>query len=263
MGLFRLAADKVAYIFGVRISKRLRGKLHSVLEKLDHGHHVLRIYCKNLVGRMYEKFSTFLRVEVCVNRMKDLGLNKGLKNLECLRQKLVAITDRFAGFEAQSLNVHVDFPLFQRMALPVTSGKTRIAGIKIHDTRMLRLMEVLLHGGTQLNGWRSADVHQSILTAFGLSASTYTSNQLRYDLRKLKAHGLLERIGRGYRYRLTDKGVKGALIFILFHKRVCGPLANSLFHHRPDEALKPASKVETAYHKADRAIQQVLDLLAA
>ena len=25
------------------------------------GHHVLRIYCKNLVGRMYEKFSTFLR----------------------------------------------------------------------------------------------------------------------------------------------------------------------------------------------------------
>ena len=196
MGLFRLAADKVAYIFGVRVTKRLRGKLHSVLEKLDHGHHVLRIYCKNLVGRMYEKFSTFLRVEVCVNRMKDLGLNKGLENLERLRQKLVAITDRFAGFEAQSLNVHVDFPLFQRIALPVTAGKTKIAGIKIHDTRMMRLMEVLLHGGTQLNGWRSADIHQAILTTFGLSADSYTLTQLRYDLRKMKAHGLVERIGR-------------------------------------------------------------------
>jgi hypothetical protein len=263
MGLFRLAADKVAYIFGVRITKRLRGKLYSVLEKLDHGHHVMRIYCKNLVGRMYEKFSTFLRVEVCVNRMKDLGLNKGLENLECLRQKLVAITDRFAGFEAQSLNVHVDFPLFQRMALPIMAGKTKIAGIKIHDARMMRLMEVLLHGGTQLNGWRSPDIHQAILPTFGLSASTYTLTQLRYDLRKMKAHGLLERIGRSYRYRLTDKGTKSALMFILFHKRVCGPLANSLFHHRPDEALKPASKVETAYHKADRAIQQVLELLAA
>ena len=212
---------------------------------------------------MYEKFSTFLRVEVCVNRMKDLGLNKGLENLECLRQKLVAITDRFAGFEAQSLNVHVDFPLFQRMALPIMAGKTKIAGIKIHDARMMRLMEVLLHGGTQLNGWRSPDIHQAILPTFGLSASTYTLTQLRYDLRKMKAHGLLERIGRSYRYRLTDKGTKSALMFILFHKRVCGPLANSLFHHRPDEALKPASKVETAYHKADRAIQQVLELLAA
>jgi len=263
MGLFHLAADKVACIFGVRVTKRLRGKLHSVLEKLDHGHHLLRVYCKNLVGRMYEKFSTFLRVEVCVNRMKDLGLNKGLENLQRLRQRLVAITDRFAAFEAQSLNVHVDFPLFQRMALPVMAGKTKIAGIKIHDTRMMRLMEVLLHGGTQLNGWRSADIHQAILTAFGLPAATYTLTQLRYDLRKMKAHGLLERIGRGYRYRLTDKGVKAALMFILFHKRVCGPLANSLFHHRPDEALKPASKVETAYHQADHAIQKVLDLLAA
>jgi len=80
-------------------------KLYSVLEKLDHGHPVLRIYCKNLVGRRYEKFSAFLRVEVRVNRMKDLGLNKGIKN-----QRLVTITDRFAGFEAQSLNVHVRLP---------------------------------------------------------------------------------------------------------------------------------------------------------
>jgi hypothetical protein len=64
----------------------------------------------------------------------------------------MAATDRLAGFEAESLNVHVDFPLFQRVALPVTVGRTRIPGIKIHDTRMIRLMEVLLHAGTQLTG---------------------------------------------------------------------------------------------------------------
>ena len=263
LGLLGLAADKVAVIFGVRVHRRLRGKLHSVLEKLDHGHHVLRIYCKNLVGRMYEKFSTFLRIEVCVNRMKDLGLNKGLENLDRLRQRLVAVTDRFAGFEAQSLNVHVDFPLFQRMALPVIVGTTKVAGIKIHDARVMRLMEVLLHGGTQLNGWRTTDIHQTVLTAFGIHPHAYTLTQLRYDLRKLKAHGLLGRVDRCYCYRLTDKGVKTALMFTLFHKRVCGPLANSLFHHRPDETMTPASKIEIAYHKADRAIQQVLDQLAA
>jgi hypothetical protein len=263
MGLFRLAADKVAHIFGVRLTRRLRGRLHSVLEKLDRGHHVMRIYCKNLVGRMYEKFSTFLRLEVCVNRMKDLGLNKGLENLEALRQKLTVITDRFAGFQAKSLNVHVDFPLFQKIALPVPSGKTKIAGIKIHDTRMIRLMEVLLHGGVQLNGWRSVDIHQAILASFGLSADRYTLTQLRYDLRKMKAHGLLERKENRYLYQLTDKGIKVALMFVLFHHRVCGPLSNSLFHHRPEESHKPASRIETAYYKADRAIQQVLDQLAA
>jgi len=123
LGLFRLTADKIAQIFGVRKHKRMRGKLHSMLEKLDHGHHLLRIYCKSLLARMYEKFATFLRLEICVNRLKDLGLNKGLENLDVLRQKLVAITDRFAGFEADLLNVHVDFPLFQRLALPIQVGR--------------------------------------------------------------------------------------------------------------------------------------------
>lgn len=263
MGLFVLSADKVAQIFGTRITRKVRGKVYSLLDRLDHGHHVLRVYCKSLVARMYEKFSTFLRLEICVNRLKDLGLNKGLDNLEALRAKLAAATDRFAGFEAQSLNVHVDFPLFQRLALPIISGRSKIPGIKIHDTRMVRMMEVLLHGGTQLHGWTSAQLRHAILTMFALSPESYTLNQVRYDLRKLKAHGLIQREDQRYCYRLTDKGARAALLFVLFHKRVCGPLANSLFHHRPNETPQPLTKIEYAYHKADRAIQNVLDLIAA
>jgi hypothetical protein len=263
LGVFCLTADKIAHIFGVRKHKRLRGKLHSMLEKIDHGHHVLRVYCKSLVARMYEKFSTFLRVEICVNRLQDLGLNKGLENLDALRKKLVAMTDRLADFQGELLNVHVDFPLFQKIALPVTSGKTKIAGIKIHDTRMMRLMEVLLHGGPQVNGWRTVQIWQAIRTAFALSSQTYTLNQLRYDLRKMKAHGLVERVGKHYAYRLTDKGTRVAAMFVLFHKRVCGPLANSLFHHRPTSSSKPPAKIEAAYHKADAAIQHLIDQLAA
>jgi hypothetical protein len=88
-------------------------------------------------------------------------------------------------------------------------------------------------------------------------------NQLRYDLRKLKGHRLLQRDGSRYAYRLTPKGVQVALLFLLSHKRLCGPLANSRFHHRPDPQHQPASKLEAAYHRADKAIQQIVDLLAA
>ncbi len=263
VGLFRLTADKITQIFGVRKHKRIRGKLHSMLEKLDHGHPVLRIYGKSLVARMYEKFATFLRLEIGVNRLKDLGLNKGLKNLSALRQKLVLATDRMAGFEAERLNVHVDFPLFQRLALPIPCGRSKIPGIKIQDTRRMRLMEVLLHGGTQLVGWRTAQSHETIRTTFAPSANAYTLTQLRYDLRKMKGHGLLERDGKRYCYRLTEKGKKVAAMFVLFHQRVCGPLANSLFHHRPEKVSAPPAKIEAAYHKADDAIQNLIDLLAA
>jgi hypothetical protein len=263
LGVFRLTADVITQIFGVRKQRRMRGKLHTMLEKVDHGHHVLRVYCKGLVARMYEKFNTFLRIEICVNRVHDLGLNKGLDNLPALRERLIAATDRLAGFEAEMLNVHVDFPLFQRLALPITVGRVRIPGIKIHDTRLLRLLEVLLHGGSHLAGWRVADIHAAILAAFGLTADCYSLTQLRYDLRKLKAHGLLARIGRTYAYRLTEKGIRIGALFILFHKRVCGPLAGSLFQHRSEDRSPQPTPIEKAYHQADTAVQHLIDLLAA
>ena len=146
---------------------------------------------------------------------------------------------------------------------PLQSAKTKIAGIKIHDTRMLRLMEVLLHQGTQIHPWRTAEIHQAVIAQFGLAQEAYTLTQLRYDVRKLGAHGLVERDGKRYCYRLSDKGARVALMFVLFHKRVCGPLANTLFERRPQQQQRPISKIEVAYHKADAAIQRVLDELPA
>jgi hypothetical protein len=263
IGLLRLTPDKITQIFGFRLTKRLRGKLQTLLEHVEHGHHVFRACAKSAVLRMYEKGSTFLRLEVLSNRLTDFGLRKSLDHLDAVRQTLATVTDSFATFEATALNVHVDFPLFQRLALPIAAGRTTVPGIKIHDTRMVRLMEALLHSGTLVHGWRTAQLQRAILAAFALTPSSYTLTQLRYDLRKMKAHRLIERDGSRYAYRLTDKGRKVALLFVLFQQRVCGPLANSLFNHPPHPECAPATPLETAYRKADESIQQILELLAA
>jgi hypothetical protein len=263
LGLWRLTANKISSIFGQRLHKRMSGKLANVIEQIEHGHHVYRAYFKHAFLKQYEKFLTFLRNEVCSNNLRDFGLNKGLDNLGAVREKLQAVTNRFAGYQAQWLNVHVDFPLLQRIALPITTGSVRYPGIKIHETRVIRLMEVLLHGGTHVGGWTAKQIHEAVLTTFGLPEKRYGLNQLRYDLRKLKGHGLVERDGSRYAYRLTTKGVEVALLFLFFHKRLCGPLANSRFHHQPNAEHRPESRLEAAYHRADAAIQKVVDLLAA
>jgi hypothetical protein len=263
IGLWRLTAHRISEIFGVRLNKRLRGKLATVIDQIEHGHHVFRAYWKNAFLKQYEKFSRYLRNELCSNNLRDFGLKKGLDHLDAVRTRFQTITDRFASVQAQCLNVHVDFPLLQRLALPITLGSVRYSGIKIHDTRIIRLLEVLLHGGNTLGGWTAKQIHQAVLTSFQLSPKTYGLNQLRYDLRKLKGHGLLQRDGTRYAYRLTTKGIQVALLFLFFHKRLCGPLANSRFHHTPNPAHAPDSKLEAAYHKADKAIQNIVDLLAA
>jgi hypothetical protein len=263
LGLWLMTADKISEVFGTRITKQLHGKLHTTLERIEHGHHIFRAYFKHAFAKQYEKFATFLRNEVCSNNLADFGLRKGLEHLGDVRQKFLGITERFTTFQARCLNTHVEFPLLQRLALPITVGTAKYPGIKIHDTRMIRLLQVLLHAGTTVGGWRAQELHQVILTSFGLNDKRYGLNQLRYDLRKLRAHALLQRDGTRYAYRLSDKGVKVAMVFVLFHQRLCGPLANSLFNHRPNPHFQPDSKLQAAVHRADDSIQRVIELLEA
>jgi hypothetical protein len=208
LGLWRLTAHRIAEVFGTRLTRNHRGKLSTVIDQVEHGHHVFRAYFRNAVLRQYEKFSMFLRNELCSNNLYDFGLKKGLNYLDEVRHRFQTIISRFAGFQAEWLNVHTDFPLLQWIALPITVGSVRHPGIKIHDARIIRLLEVLLHTGTHVGGWTAREIHDAVLTTFQLSADAYALNQLRYDPRKLKGHGLLERDGTRYAYLLTPKGFR-------------------------------------------------------
>ena len=225
----------------MRLNRRMRGKLATVIDQIEHGHHVFRAYFKSAFLKQYEKFSTFLRNELVSNNLNDFGLRKGLDHLDAVRTTFKAITDRFAGYQAEWLNVHVDFPLLQRLARPITVGAVRYPGLKIHEPRVVRLFEVLLHGGPQIGGWTARQIHRAVLTSFDLSEKAYGLNQLRYDLRKLKGHGLIERDGSRYAYRLSQKGIHLALLFLFFHKDR-SPIAGSITGHTRNTAPTAASK---------------------
>ena len=53
------------------------------------------------------------RIVACSNNLAGFGLKKGLDHFAAVREKLLAVTGRFAAFQAQWLNVHVEFPLLQ------------------------------------------------------------------------------------------------------------------------------------------------------
>jgi hypothetical protein len=65
-----------------------------------------------------------------------------------MRQRFQEITDRFAGVQAQNLNVHGQLDVLARLAEPVVQGKTKVSGIKLEQKRILRLLEVLLQGAS-------------------------------------------------------------------------------------------------------------------
>jgi hypothetical protein len=115
MGLWRLTANKIVEIFGSRVTRKLKGRLDTTLERIERGRHTIRAYWKHAFVKRYEKCSTFPRNQVRSNNPTGFGPKKGLKHLGAVRKKFPAIADRFAAFQAQCLNVRVQFPLLQRL----------------------------------------------------------------------------------------------------------------------------------------------------
>ena len=75
---------------------------------------------------------------------------------------------------------------------------------------------------------------------------------MSYDLRRLRLHGLIERIAKTHRYQLTDQGLKIAMFFSRTYARLLRPGLAEI-----TEPLAPAgSALRTAFDRLHRAIDQ-------
>lgn len=265
LSLGTLTFDRLAHVFGQLKLRQIAGKFSTVVQRLDAARHVLRSYWRHSFVKQYEKANRFLRLEVVCNELqKDFKLNKTLPYWQPMRERLARIVDRFAGVQAESLNVHGNFDLLAELARPLTVGKTRIAGVRLDQARVMRVLEVIVRGvGGHLRRWTAAELHQQVLKAFELKAGSYTLNQLRYDLRKLRGHGLIERVAHSYCYQVSVTGYKQAILMLQLRRRIYGPIASGVLQHRPVPEHTPNVPIERAYSRVDQAIDELVDLLAA
>ena len=55
----------------------------------------------------------------------------------------------------------------------------------------------------------------------------YSPSQMSYDLRRLRLHGLIQRLPRSNTYRLTPEGIRVAVFYTKLHNRLLRPLLDA------------------------------------
>jgi hypothetical protein len=261
LGLLLGGADRTSHLFGRQITSRYGGKLQTVLDRRNEGHPVLRSYYQTSFVKQYEKAETLLRTETCINDTYHLNVGRRLKNLPTLVERMAETNQRFLDLQAELLACTVDQGELARLAQPVPVGKRRVPGIRLHDDRLIRLLDVLLHPGSFVADWTSRDVFTRLLERHRLTETDYRLTQLRYDLGKLRAHGFVERIGRTRRYRLTARGLKLGVLLVKLRTRLLGPLATLAAAPAPPPDTTNDSAVEAAFRQVDHAIDQLCTTL--
>ena len=257
LGILLGGADRTTHLFGRRITARYGGKLQTVLDRRNEGQPILRSYYGSSFVKQYEKGDRLLRTETCVNNTYDLGIGRHLENLPALHERMRTTNTRYLEVQAELLASTVDGGALASLARPVVVGTRRVPGLKLEDDRVIRLLEALLHPGTFVADWTSREVHARVLARHRLTDSDYRLSQLRYDLGKLRAHHLVERLGTSRRYRLTASGLKLGVLLVKLRTRLLGPLASLASDEQSRRPTRTTSEVEAAFRQVDAALDHL------
>jgi hypothetical protein len=249
---------KLATIFGRKVTKRYRGKLETVIEDLDLPNPVIRSYCRDGSIKQYVRDHLVLRTESTSNNVRDLGVPKAIDQLPHLREAMAAVTDRYLTVQQDILETFLDRGQLRQLAEPtrLANGK-RIPGLKLDHPRQLALMHALVRFAHIAGGdtFTTKDLHPAAAAALDATTDQYRLGSVRYDLSKLRAKRLVEKVAHSRRYRLLPQGYRICVLFLKLFERVYAPLTAGLL--RPIAA--DAALAEEKRHQLDRLYQRVVD----
>jgi hypothetical protein len=249
---------KITMIFGRKVTKQYKGKLQTVIEDVELPNPVIRSHYGKGFLKQYVRDHLCLRTETATNDVTDYGVKKAVENLPQLRDKLATICDNYLTVQQDILETFVDRGQLRKLAEPTVlpSGK-RIPGLKLDNPRQLALMHALVRFAHIAAGstFTTAELYPHVLAALQMSADQYSLASLRYDLSKLRAKALVEKLPQSRRYRLCPQGYCISLVFLKLFERIYAPLAAGLLQpYRADSKLKVHKRTQL-----DRLYQKVLD----
>lgn len=253
---------KLANIFGRKVTRRFRGKLETLIEDLDLPNPVIRSYYRDGSIKQYVRDHLLLRTEATSNNVRDFGVPKAIDAVAPLREAMAAVTDRYQSVQQDILETFVDRGQLRQLADPtrLPTGK-RVPGLKLDHPRLLAVMHALVRFAHIAAGdtFTTRDLHAPAAAALDMTTEQYRLASLRYDLSKLRAKGLVERVPHSRRYRLLAKGYTICVVFLKLFERVYAPLTAGLLA----PVAGDARLAEEKRHRLDRLYQRVVTDLDA
>ena len=200
----------------------------------------------------YLKEGRALRIETVINKPSDIGVKSRLEHLPELVDKARGVNRRLLEIERAGQSCAIGSALFERIHQPFVCEGQRTGALRFGDQRAMALAGALCLMVHAVTGFTNASLRGLVA---GLLRRDYSTNQMSYDLRRLRLHGLIERIPHTNTYAVTPDGIRVAVFFTKLDRRLLHPLLAADRPPGPLEvrrALTTIDKAVTDYVKGAR-----------
>ena len=189
--------------------------------------------------KLYDKQGLVLRIETTVNDVsffrhhrtlehrdrtseaKLAPMQKTIYSLPPLRDLLLAANRRYLAFLSDLTDPSAGIAQVERLGEPVRQEERSYRGFNLFSSGDLELFIALVRGEWQITGFRNSSLRRILSDPSGPQVSRL--------LKRLHLHGLIKKIGRTYKYYLTETGRHVALTALkLRHLVVIPSMAESL-----------------------------------
>jgi len=250
--------DKVNLVFGRTIRQRGKNRTPGTFrtQVITNGAcPYLYLFYKKTQVKQYLKEGRALRTETTLNQPRDFGIGKELTNLAAMAEVGYTANRRLLGAECISHDPADGAAALEALTSPVISTTcTRIPGMRFPDPRVQALLGACCALALRPAGFTSRDLRHYLAPQLGRAPEDMTSGQISYDLRRLRAHQIIERIPHSRSYQITEDGLTIALFLTRLTQRLLIP---GLAH-----LTSPGPPGRSRLRQADRAYRDALTDLA-
>jgi hypothetical protein len=229
--------SNVQLIFDRRVTRRTPGRFRTRV--ITNGViPSLHVDYKHSQIKQYHKEGRALRTETTINNTRDFGIGKLLSNLPALRQVGFAANRRLQHVQTVSHDCAIGQDVFEQVVQPIDVDGQKASALHYDNPRTQALLQTLVTFSLQAHGFDNHQLRALMAQMLGIAPEHYPAGRMTYDLRRLRLHGLIERIPHSHRYDVTATGMRVAMFFTRTYTRLLRPAladitADAISSNRP------------------------------
>jgi hypothetical protein len=180
----------------------------------------LHIDYKGTRIKQYHKEGQALRTETTINNTRDFYIGKSLLNLPALRKIGFQANRRVLEVQTITHDSILAEETLQQLQRPRIVEGQRVSALRLADPTVQALWNAVLMYDLLPAGFSNRQLRAHLAQLLGRPEESLTQGHMSYHLRRLRLHGLIHRIPRTHRYRLTNFGLRAALFCTRTYARI-------------------------------------------
>jgi len=147
---------------------------------------------------------------------------------------------------------------------PSSVGKIKVGGIDLNKARMRWVAEALIAlcvSPSESQGFTASELARQVRLLSNQSESEYGPRRAAYDLKKLRAKNIVQRIGQTRRYQSTPSGLRAMVALVVLRNKAIKPLLAAAHRRRKSRGAQNPRPIDKHYETIRTAMQGVFDEL--